>query len=137
MEVLISILLVSTVVLALATGMLTLVRTTESNRQRQQIQLALGNLSEGVRAMDYIDCGDRAAYRSAYEPDPANGRPNSANWMPTRSGMTYEIVSVEYWDPTSRTFGDDPCSTDAGAQQLTLRVDWRGREGTTQVVIRR
>ncbi len=129
-EVLISVLLVSSVVLALVTGLLTLVRTTESNHQRQQIQLALGNLSEGVRSMDYITCGDAAAYRSAY------GAAGSANWTPTRSGMTYDIVSVEYWKPNSRTFTPG-CGTDSGAQQLTLKVDWRGREGTTQVVVRR
>ena len=89
---LISVLLVSTVVLALATGLLTLVRTTESNRQRQQIQLALGNLSEGVRAMDYLDCGTATAYRADY------GAPASANWTPTRAGMTFEILDVEYWN---------------------------------------
>jgi Tfp pilus assembly protein PilV len=129
--VLISILLVSTVVLALATGMLTLVRTTESNRQRQQIQLALGNVSEGVRAMDYIDCGTAAAYRADY------GTPASANWTPTRAGMSYDILDVEYWNASSRSFQGSCPADDGGAQQLTLKVDWRGREGTTQVVIRR
>ena len=50
--------------------------------------------------------------------------------------MTYDIVGVEYWDATSRTF-QGSCSPDQGAQQLTLMVDWRDRQDTTQVVIRR
>ncbi len=130
-EVLISIMLVSTVVLALATGLLTLQRTTESNRQRQQIQLALGNLSEGVRAMDYLDCGTATAYRADY------GAPASANWTPTRAGMTFEILDVEYWNASSRTFQATCPAGDGGAQQLTLKVEWLDSENTTQVVLRR
>jgi Tfp pilus assembly protein PilV len=130
-EVLISVLLVSSVVLALVTGLLTLVRTTESNHQRQQIQLALGNLSEGVRAMDYIECGTATAYRADY------GAPASANWTPTRAGMTFEILDVEYWNASGRTFQASCPAGDGGAQQLTLKVEWRDREDTTQVVLRR
>ncbi len=130
-EVLISVVLVSSVVLALVTGLLTLLRTTESNHQRQQIQLALVNLSEGVRAMDYLDCGTATDYRADY------GAPASANWTPTRAGMSFEILDVEYWNASSRTFQQSCPGVDGGAQQLTLKVEWREREDSTQVVLRR
>lgn len=136
-EVLISIALVSTLVLALVTGLLTLVRTTESNNQRQQIQLALGNMSEGMRAISYRDCNGGGANATNYEGD-YYGVPS--NWTPTRAGrpdMTAEVLDVEFWNPSSRTFQDTCPGTDGGAQQLTLRVAWRDRDDTTQVVVRR
>ncbi len=136
-EVLISVALVSTLVLALVTGLLTLVRTTESNNQRQQIQLALGNMSEGMSAIGYRDCGGGGANAMSYEAD-YYGLPS--NWTPARAGrpdMTAEVLDVEYWNPATKAFQDTCQGTDGGAQQLTLRVTWRDREDTTQVVIRR
>jgi type II secretory pathway pseudopilin PulG len=136
-EVLVSVLLVSTVVLALVTGLLTLVRTTESNNQRQQIQLALGNMSESARGLGYRACDGGGATDDAYESDYFA---IPANWTPTRAGrddMDAHVVRVEFWNPTLRTFQSGCPGTDGGAQQLTLEISWRDQVDTTQVVIRR
>ena len=137
-EVLVTIVLAGLLVLGLAAGLLTLVRTTESNEQRQQVQLALGNFSEGVRAMDYLDCATTPggatvqAYQSAYDAGVANWQPATSGAL---AGMTAGIVDVEYWQPDSRTFVAACPGADRGAQQLTLEVSWRERTDRAQIVI--
>lgn len=136
-EVLVTIAVAGVVVLGLAAGLLTLVRTAGSNEQRQQIQLALGNFSEGVRALDYLDCtGPGGATVARYDQD-YDAR--AASWQPPTSGplqgMTARMVDLRFWDPVGRRFVDACAGTDHGAQELTLEVSWKGRTDRAQIVL--
>lgn len=127
-EVLIALMLISVVVLAIAAGVLTLLRTTRATMERQQVQHGLANFGEALKAAPYLPCdegGDLGAYESAYAGW-------AGAWTPP-DGMTTEIVDVEHWDRDSQSYG--ACAgEDQGAQQLTLEVTWRNRIGTAQIV---
>jgi Tfp pilus assembly protein PilV len=134
-EVLISVVLVGVVILGLAAGMLTLIGTSTSTSERQQIQLALGSFTESLKAGTYEPCTSNSAlatpatYQAAYEAWPSK-------WTPPQAGMTRGITRVEYWDSAQAVFVDScPNAGDQGTQRLTVQVDWQGRSGTAQVVI--
>lgn len=130
-EILVCIALVGSVVLAIAYGMLTLMRVNKVTSERQQIQIAIGNFSERLVASKYIVCAPAPAAQpsaSGY-----NSLPNL--WVPTRPGMTARVTSVEFWDDSANRFvGACPTGTDQQAQRLNVEVTWRGRSGTGQVV---
>lgn len=130
-ETLITVVLAGIVVLGLVAGLLTLVRSRAATDERQRIDLALGNVAESLKAIEYPACDpaampDAASYQTAYLASPLSWRPPA--------GMTAEVVDVEFWDKTSRSFVDTCASGDQGAQQLTIQVTWRGREGSAHVV---
>ncbi len=133
-EVLVALVLSSMVVIALAAGLLTLVRVTASTNERQQLQLAAGNFSESMKAFDYLRCGSDADYESAYGAW-------ASKWNPP-DGFTAEIVEVEYWTRVTGTDGPgafqsacpDPAQ-DEGTQLVTLRVEKdNGADRQVQVV---
>ena len=134
-EVLISVVLVGVVILGLAAGMLTLIGTSTSTSERQQIQLALGSFTESLKAGAYETCTSNSAvatpatYQAAYDAWPSK-------WTPPQGSMTSGITRVEYWDSQLAEFVDScPNAGDQGTQRLTVHVDWQGRSGTAQVVI--
>jgi hypothetical protein len=134
--------LVGTVILALAAGLLTLVKTSNATSQRQQIQLALGSMTESLKVGPYLPCqtlpADEASAVAAYESAYASW---PERWSPSKSGMTARVTGIQYWNSTTEQF-EDTCPPpapsgvrDQGTQRLDVEVDWRGREGTAQVVI--
>jgi len=153
-EILVCIVLMSTVILSLAVGMLTLVRTSAATSDSQQVQVALGSFTESLLIDPYLPCEtlgatpeQRAlAYTTAYAA-------RSDEWQPTLAGMTTSIVAVqdsgtpgvEFWEgaASSGAFGascppispTDPTLRDQGAQRLTVRIDYRDVTATAQVVI--
>ena len=134
-EVLMSVVLVGVVILGLAAGMLTLIGTSTSTSERQQIQLALGSFTESLKAGAYETCTSNSAvatpatYQAAYDAWPSK-------WTPPQGSMTSGITRVEYWDSQQAEFVDScPNAGDQGTQRLTVQVDWQGRSGTAQVVI--
>lgn len=134
-EVLISVVLVGVVILGLAAGMLTLIGTSTSTSERQQIQLALGSFTESLKADAYETCTSNSSlatpvtYQAAYDAWPSK-------WTPPQASMTSGITRVEYWDSQQAEFVDScPNAGDQGTQRLTVQVDWQGRSGTAQVVI--
>ncbi len=105
------------------------------NRQRQQVDQALGNYTESLPTSQYLPCDDphnRAARRTTLRPIA------SANWTPT-AGVSASVIDVEYWDGTA---GFDPiCPTspsagDLGAQRLTVEVTYRDTQRQAQIVKR-
>jgi prepilin-type N-terminal cleavage/methylation domain-containing protein len=137
-EVVVSLALVGSVVLALAGALLMLVNSTRSTSEQQQIQLALSAMSESLLVAPYLPCPDDAdvdAYNDAYAAWPSR-------WTPTKPGMQASIVAVEYWneqlpsaDGGERPGFGDVCPTiDQGAQRLTVEVVWKGRRETAQIV---
>ncbi|MHB1140120.1 MAG: type IV pilus modification PilV family protein [Microthrixaceae bacterium] len=134
-EILICVVLVGTVLLALAGGMLTLVRTSAATSERQQIQLSLGSYTESLKASPYLPCGgpvqpSTTTYQPVYDAWPEH-------WSPVKPGMTAQIVEVEFWDDVAGTEGGfvPACpGMDQGTQRITVEIDWRDRTGTAQVV---
>lgn len=132
-EVLIALVLAGVVVLGLAAGLYTLIRTTRDTMERQQVEMALANFGEALKAAPYQPCdgpggASVGAYQDAYD---AWG----VRWIP-RPGMDARIVAVRYWDRATRSFTDACGAEDQGAQRFTLEVEWRGRDGRAQIVKR-
>lgn len=130
-ELLVCLLLASTVILALAYGMLTLMRVNKSTSEREQIQIALGNYTERLVASKYIPC----APEPAPQPTSANYSALPNRWTPTRPGMTARVTKVEFWDESQKKFVNScPTGLDQGTQRLGVEVQWRDRKGTGQIV---
>ncbi len=131
-EILITLLLAGLVVLGLAAGLLTLVRSNAATDERQRIDQALGNVGEGLKALPYVPCtpgGGPTAGQvwTAYSD-------SATTWRPP-AGMDVDITDVEYWDRGTREFVDDCVGADVGAQRVTVSASWRGRVGTAHVVL--
>ena len=125
-EVLIALALVGILVLALASGMLTLIKTSSETTKQQQIELALGSFTESLKSGPYTKCAALVA-GSPY--------PNTTAWVPPQSSMTASLVKIEYWDKSSRSFvAACPASGDQGTQRLTVQVDFQDQSSTAQVV---
>lgn len=130
-EILVCIVLAGTVILALAYGMLTLMRVNKSTSEREQIQLAIGNFTERLVVSKYIPCAASPA------PQPTASAYNALpkKWVPTQPGMTAKVTNVEFWDDAAKKFVSTcPTATDQQAQRLNVEVTWRGRAGTGQIV---
>ena len=125
-EVLIALALVGILVLALASGMLTLIKTSSETTKQQQIELALGSFTESLKSGPYTKCAALVA-GSPY--------PNTTAWVPPQSSMTASLVKIEYWDKSSTSFvAACPASGDQGTQRLTVQVDFQDQSSTAQVV---
>jgi prepilin-type N-terminal cleavage/methylation domain-containing protein len=125
-EVLIAIALVGILVLALASGMLTLLKTSSETTKQQQIELALGSFTESLKSGPYTKCAALVA-GSPY--------PNTTAWVPPQQTMTAKLVKVEYWDTGSRSFlAACPETGDQGTQRLTVQVNFEGKCSSAQVV---
>jgi prepilin-type N-terminal cleavage/methylation domain-containing protein len=127
LEVVISVALVSLVVLGLATGFITLVRTNGSTYRQQQVDHAATNFAESLKAVQYQPCVPAGA-------DPDYGAAPDL-WAPS-DDLQVEVVDVEYWDPAEGDFDDTCVGADAGAQRVTVRAEWRDRERQAQIVKR-
>ncbi len=132
-EVLIALALVGILVLALASGMLTLIKTSAETTKQQQIELALGSFTESLKSGPYTKCPVPLESGGQY--------PNTA-WVPPPS-MTASLVKVEYWDPITGDFYDPmpgefdegcPGGIDQGTQRLTVQVNFEGHCSSAQVV---
>lgn len=153
-EVILAIMLIGTVILSLAAGMLTLVRTSASTSERQQMQLALGSITENLLVSPYVPCqfaptnpGAAAQFHDAQY------HAWSGAWSPSLPGMSEaRIVGVEYWSTNpdnnaSTTDGayrtacpPDPSGPstprDQGTQRITVEVSMNGgTPSTAQVVV--
>ena len=125
-EVLIALALVGILVLALASGMLTLLKTSTETTKQQQVELALGSFTESLKSGPYTKCAALVA-GSPY--------PNTTAWVPPQSSMTASLVKIEYWDKSSTSFvAACPASGDQGTQRLTVQVNLEDRSSTAQVV---
>lgn len=120
------------VVLGLAGGLLTLIRSDASTSERQKVDLWLGSFSESVKAAPYRPChvspeaATPSAYFDAY-------KTWDVRWEPP-AGVTLSVTKVEYWDKASADFIDTCAAVDQGTQRLSLRAEWRGIVSTSQVV---
>jgi prepilin-type N-terminal cleavage/methylation domain-containing protein len=133
-EVLIAVMLVGTVIAALAAGMLTMINATRSTSEQQRLQAAVLSYTESLKSSPYLRCGEAptpspAAYTTSHNAQP--GR-----WEPV-DGMTAEINSVEYWH-NSGAYGDYQSScpaVDQGRQRLTITVTLPGGASASGPVV--
>jgi prepilin-type N-terminal cleavage/methylation domain-containing protein len=123
-EVLIALALVGILVLALASGMLTLIKTSAETTKQQQIELALGSFTESLKSGPYTKCPVPLESGGQY--------PNTA-WVPPPS-MTASVVAIEYWDTGSKSFLPICPGPDEGTQRLTVQVNFEGHCSSAQVV---
>jgi type II secretory pathway pseudopilin PulG len=134
-ETIVALVLASVVVLALAGGMLTLMRTSEATSRTQRMQAALTTSAEAVKAASYVDCAAPADY------DGAPGVDDPAD------DVEVTVTGVEYWDgvpvagtpPAPSLLGSfvATCPPDLGAQRVAVRVTLDGDSDTAQIVKRR
>jgi hypothetical protein len=135
-ESLVAVALLSTVVLALASGMLSLLGTSRANAQTQKLQAAVTAWTESLKVIPYEDCATPADYDLANPP---------AGWTAPTNG-TATVTAVEHWQPDPGGFGTfgATCPTgaggtaaDAGAQRITVDVATAEASTTAQIVVRR
>jgi len=135
-ESIVAVALLSTVILALATGMLSLLGTSRANAETQKLQAAVTAWTEALKVVPYEDCATPDDYDLANPP---------AGWAGPTTG-TAKVTAVEHWQPDPGGFGkfDADCTTDAGgtptdagAQRLTVEVTVEGQTTSAQIVLRR
>lgn len=157
MEVIVAIVLLSSVMLALAMGFFTINRATVSNERIQSIDAALAVYGEVLRSgIYYRPCrpgfdpttatpgymDDTLDYLELPDPDI-----QLDGWLrPPSVVVEVEYDSLQSWDPSVEDFTDACSVPDTGAQQITYSVTYdpsvQGRPGdpvtrTGQVVKRR
>lgn len=118
--------LVSIVVLGLAAGFLTLVRTNRMTYEQQQVDHAASNYAESLKSVGYQPCTASTA------PDYDT---SSDLWQPS-SAVQVQVADVEYWNPATDSYVDDCPGTDGGTQLLTVRAEWGERDRQAQIVKR-
>lgn len=127
LEIIIAVMLVSMVVLALATGFLTLIRTNRSTYEQQQVDHATTNYAESLKAVQYEPC------------QPGSGDPDYGAspdlWEPG-AGISVAVVDVRYWNPAAGAYEPGCPPSDGGTQLLTIRAEYRDRERQAQIVKR-
>lgn len=132
-EAVVSVALVSTVVLALAAGLLTSVRSSTSAKETQELDAALSAYAEAFK--------DPSKYPSRATPpsDPCVDSSYSSLGVAPPAGASANVTKVEHWEPgAAPKWTTDPCTSDPGVHRLTVSVtmDGSGASGTAQVVMR-
>lgn len=125
-EVLIAVMLVGTVVAALAAGMLTMMNATRSTSEQQRLQAGVLSYTEWLRSQTYTDCA--TSYSS---------------W--TGEGVKGKVDGVRYWvRAPGAAWGDGSFATtcnaanEQGRQLIDVTVSLDGGPSTTaQVVLRK
>lgn len=130
-EVVISIALISMVILALAVGLLTAIRSSDAANRQQIVDSALSSASESIRSMPYPSsastCPTEVDYQSAYDAYPEA-------WA--APGVVVTVAGIEHWDPTNGSYDSScPGPLDPLVHRLTLEVDVGDDDASAQVVV--
>jgi Tfp pilus assembly protein PilV len=127
-EVLVSVAIMGTAVVALVGGLATAILMSDTHRKQAQAGVYVRAYAEAIETAvaasptSYVDCATKASYESLFA---------------SPAGFDREVVSVTYWSSTAFTSGT--CTTDQGVQRVALRVwsaDGRASE-RLDVVIRK
>jgi Tfp pilus assembly protein PilV len=129
-EAVVSVGLVSTVVLALAAGLLTSVKSSQAAKETQEVDAALSAYAESFK--------DPAWYPSA---DPCLTTPDWSAVPRPDGAASASVTKVEHWDPAAvpNPVWADSCTSDPGVHRLTVEVEMSGSSATAtaQVVMRK
>jgi len=124
LEVLLAVVLVGTVIIALAAGMLALIRATRTTSDQQRAQSALLSYAESLKSSPYLPCGSNpppspAAYEASHDAQPER-------WNPAdHARLDASIDRVQFWHDGGGygTYEDNcPAGGDRGRQLLTVTV---------------
>lgn len=152
LEVLIAIVLTSTVILAIGAGMLTLMRSSKRAEDRQHMQLAISSFTESIKSIDYLDCGRVENGDGVVQPGEYDYVSYPNHFDADSLGVdSLSIVSIDYWkrgsstDPAdAETFvplASSSCGaippTDTGAQRFTVKLSYRDLTSQASIVKRR
>jgi hypothetical protein len=115
-ELLVSVGIMATAVVALLAGLATVIIVSDMHRKQAAASAQLRTFAEAVeKAVNgspsaYVDCASTASYSSVFTADP---------------GYERRVLAVQYWTGTGFS---GVCSSDSGVQKVTLQV--RSTEGT-------
>lgn len=139
-EALLAILLISTIIVGLISGLFTAMIASSTNEDSQRIEAALVSYGASVKRMPYdTTCAAvDGTYSTAYVAWPEPGK-----WA-IPAGMTAIIRKPKYWrDVATGAAGGDrgwanscPGGKDPGAQLLTLEITYNGKTQTNTIVKR-
>ena len=120
--------LVSTVVLALAAGLLTSVKSSQAAKETQEVDAALSAYAESFKA---------AAYPAPAPPDvcPTDGQLASMGLLATGNP---EVTEVEHWNGTTWATDCLSFTSDPGVHRLSVKVTLdNGSTAVGQTVVRK
>lgn len=133
-EAVISIAITAMVILGLAAGLLTAVRSSDAAARTQRKDSALASFSESLKTAPYPEvasgCPSLTDFQTSWDDYVADGK----GWTdPDVSNAT--ITGVEYWDPGSGDYEPACPGADAHVNRLTLEVTVHGETSVGQVVV--
>lgn len=119
LEVMVSIALIGTIVLATIAGTWTNARASNDHRHRVVADALLRNTAESILspAHAYVACAPASSYASEIATDPTGA-------------VVVTVASVRYWNGASPPAFTATCGPDFGAVEVTLRAT-STRNGTT------
>ena len=137
LETLVSIALTAIVVLALAAGLLTTIKSSDIAARVQVADSSLSSFAESLRSMHY--------------PEPSVGTCPTADGVDgyataygayadawSAPDVTTEVLSIEHWDPSTQDFTSScPATGNPHVHRLTIGVEIDGESTTGQVVVGR
>jgi len=127
-EVLVSVAIMGTAVVALVGGLATAILMSDTHRKQAQAGVHVRAYVEAIETAvatspsSYVDCATKPSYEALFAQPAGFGR---------------EVVSVTYWNGTA--FSSATCTADQGVQRVTVRVwslDGRASE-RLDVIIRK
>jgi len=150
-ELLVAIVLVGMVFLAITLAILTVVRSSGSNRRIQSIDTALVSYGEVIRdrtLVPYTACAaagtsGSTTVASAYQTSAAlpaamstsNAAVASDTWRKP-VGMVVEVVGIDAWSLSNSQFVTGCAVPDGGAQRVTYKITYEGSSRTGQTIKR-
>ena len=128
MESVISLVLAGTLVLAVVTGLLVAVQATGRHQESTSAAAVLNGVTERMRTMPYLPCATAAQVDLAYRAFPQRYLPSDAR-LEVRS--VRPLSDAGQFDPAPT-----PCTTDRGAQLVSIIVTVGDRDAAGEVVLR-
>ncbi len=125
-ELLITVMILGTAVVALVGGLVLAVRVSAMHREQATAGAAVRAFAEALQShvaatpTGYLDCADETAYDGIYTGAPA--------------GYVPEVTAVAYWNGAAFV---STCTTDTGVQRVSLRVTSQNASETLDVVLRK
>ena len=140
-ETLLTIVIVSLVILALATGLLTTLFSANQVNTSERLSVAAMAMTESLHDLPYLgSCpanGTGAAYLQLYNNLPADQRTATKNlelkitnvefWKSNRGVVSPRVPATEQWSAS--------CAEAGGAQKLTVSVSTPGPAGRNKVTV--
>ncbi|WP_129337954.1 type IV pilus modification PilV family protein [Cellulomonas endophytica] len=141
-EILLSVMIIGIAVTAILGGVGLAARASSQDERQIQAQALLRSWAEHVQARTtdstYVACATTATYSGSTW---AYTSPAPAGLEPLPAGFTASVTEVQYWDPSTTSFGST-CGTDSGVQRVRLALTATataapGFTSTYDVVVRR